>query len=147
MRPIVLMAKDTYARSIARFTAGLKGRFKQLAEARAAAAVLPRPPQFAQSSQQQPTQLAPSAAPVAGVTSVPPTAVASSSSLARPSVPFSSAQTGLHGSLAAGPRGTASSSAVAVQPAVAAARPVPASYGMVPPPLASYPARPVLHQQ
>ena len=41
MRPLVLPNKDTYMRSIERFTANLKGKFKQLAQARASPSYFP----------------------------------------------------------------------------------------------------------
>ena len=41
MRPIVLPNRDTYSRSIARFTANLKGKFKQMALARASPSYFP----------------------------------------------------------------------------------------------------------
>ena len=144
MRPVVLLGRDTYARSIARFTAGLKGKFKALAEARAAPAVFHKHSQPAQMAQA--SHLPASSA--VGVPSGIPTAATSSSGLARPALPYSSAQAGAHGSLAAGTvaasHGTASGQNVATVPA-AAARPVPVSYGMIPPAAASYPARPVQH--
>ena len=46
MRPMVLPNKDTYTRSIARFTSKLKGKFKELAQARASPPVFPEADTF-----------------------------------------------------------------------------------------------------
>ncbi len=142
LRPLILLGKDSYARSIARFTSGLKGKFRELAKAKAAPCVFPEPASHSQPSHpvQLPSASIPGMTPsVPGVPSATLTAAgASISNNARPALPFSSAPTRMHGSLAAG----ASAYAGQVQSTVAAsksashlpaARPVPMAYSAAQP--------------
>jgi len=143
LRPLILLGRDSYARSIARFTSGLKGKFRELAKAKAAPCVFP---ELSASHPQpsHPVQLPSPSIPgmtlsVPGVASaIPIAASASISNKARPALPFSSAPTGTHGSLAAG----ASAYAGQMQSTVAAsksashlpaARPVPMAYSAAQP--------------
>ncbi len=122
LRPLILLGRDSYARSIARFTSGLKGKFKELAKAKAAPCIFPEPGSHLQPSHpvQLPSSSIPGMTPSApGVASAVPTAAgASISNNARPALPFSPAPTGTHGSLAAG----ASAYAGQVQSTVAASK-------------------------
>lgn len=150
LRPVVLLGRDSYVRSIARFTSGLKGRFKDLAKAKAAPCVFPEPALYSQTS--TPGQLPASSAPgmIASVSKVgpatPTAAAVSVGSQALPAGLFSTAAVGAqgHGSLAAGPglhSGAASHagqmhSTVAGQSSaahVSAARPVPMAYSAAQP--------------
>lgn len=148
LRPLILLGRDSYARSIARFTSGLKGKFKELAKTKAAPCVFPEPASHPQLS--HPVQLPSSSIPrmtpsVPGVASAVPTAAgASVSNNARSALPISSAPTGMHGSLAAGPSAYAghvqstgaASKSVSHLPAASplpAARPVPMAYSAAQP--------------
>ena len=77
LRAAVLLGKDTYAASIARFTSGLKGSFKQLAKAKIANFTFPAGPSYAQAAPVAQTAVQQPAAPLASnVASLPYTAPA-----------------------------------------------------------------------
>lgn len=158
LRPVVLLGRDSYVRSIARFTSGLKGRFKDLAKAKAAPCVFPEPAMYSQTSSSGqllvssgPSMVA--SGPKVG-SAIPVTASASIGGQALPAGLISTASVGAqgHGSLAAGP-GLHSGAAlhagqlhstVAGQNSVAhvsAARPVPMAYSAAQP--LTYSTRPV----
>ncbi|KAL0039070.1 hypothetical protein WJX77_007012 [Trebouxia sp. C0004] len=61
LRPLILLGRDSYARSIARFTSGLKGKFREMAKAKAAPCVFPDPASHPQPS--HPVQLPSSSIP------------------------------------------------------------------------------------
>lgn len=77
LRGAVLMGKDTYAASIARFTAGLKGKLKQLATSRIASFTFPEGHSFSQTAPLAQALHQLPAAPVASSTAALPYAAAS----------------------------------------------------------------------
>lgn len=103
MRPVVLPNRDTYARSIARFTANLKGKFKQLAQARAS-------PSYLSESVAIPQPLPPVQRPAPAVHGMsaaaprpflPPAHNLTGGLNGRPAASFNAAQTAAHHSMVA----------------------------------------------
>ena len=128
MRPLVLPNKDTYMRSLERFTANLKGKFKQLAQARASPSYFP-PVTLSQALQPVPRPIS----LVPGMSAAIPGPAASSAHIltaglsGRPAASFSAAQTAALNSFvssaglasAAGSHSIPLDQAVASQPAAA----------------------------
>ena len=100
MRPVVLPNRDTYARSIARFTAHLKGKFKQLAQARASPSFFPESLAIPQGlpSVQRPASSVPGTSAAVPKPILPPIHNATAGPNGRPAVSFNAAQTGAHNS-------------------------------------------------
>ena len=126
LRPVVMPNKDTYARSIARFTSKLKGQFKQLVQARLSPAFFAEQALLSQGLQ----SAQPSAPSNPGMAAAVPGPVTSSahhlaSASGRPVSTLNAMQTGGHSHLtssaglpfAAGSRGIALGQPAAPQPA------------------------------
>lgn len=150
MRPLILPNKDTYMRSIQRFTANLKGKFKQLAQARASPSYFP-PLTLSQGLQpvQRSASLVPGmSAPIAG----PAASSAHNLTAGRPAASFSAAQIATVNSFlpsvglasAAGSHSISFGQAVASQPA--AARPSSMAYSSGQFNIGSHSTHPVVQQ-